>query len=212
MFGLGRRFIFGFCLAASLLVSGQALAVDFAFSPGGLSQAIFNSDAQLESITGTSNAVTGTISTDLAAPSSTTGTISIDASSFTTGIPTRDEHLVSENWIDAAANPQITFELTGVTVPEGATLEHATPVTATVLGNLTFHGETKPVSATAEVTYYELPEEQRNPQMGLSNNVVRVEATFDITLADYGISVPAPLELKVAETISLQLRLTGVQQ
>ncbi len=33
-----------------------------------------------------------------------------------------------------------------------------------------------------------------------------------MTLADYGISIMAPLRTKVAETINLRIRLTAVQQ
>ena len=67
------------------------------------------------------------------------------------------------------------------------------------------------VSATAEVGYYEVDEETRaNPMLGLTGNALRIEASFPITLAEYGINIPPVLDLKVAEQITLEIRLTGV--
>lgn len=203
-------------LVAATLLCGSAFAdpTTFAFSPGGLSLATFLSEAQLETISGSTNAITGTVSVDLAAPGGATGSVSFPVTSINTGIPMRDEHLHSEGWLNAAANPDITFALTGVTVADGATLANATPIEATLTGDLTINGQTHSVTAPASVAYYELDAATREAgQMtGLVNNVLRVESTFNIALSDYGVSVPPPLALKVANDLTLEVRLTGIQQ
>ena len=203
-------------LLALLVVgsAGSAFATTFALSPGGLSQAIFNSDAPLESITGTSNAVSGQIDVDLDNPSDASATITIDAASFRTGIDDRDEHLRGANWIDAASFPEIRFELTAVNVAEGTTLAPATPVQGEVTGELTFHGVTHTVTAQAEVGYYIIDEQTRmaGQMTGLVNNALRIVAEIEFNLSDYGVSIPPVLELKVADTISFTLRLTGIEQ
>jgi len=198
----------------AMMVAGSAMASTFAISPGGLSQAMFNSNAPLESITGTSNAVSGQVDVDLQNPTDVTATIAIDATSFRTGIEDRDQHLRGENWIDAAQYPEIQFEITSVSIPEGAVLSPAVPVQGQVTGNLTFHGVTREITAPVEATYYVLDEETRaaGQMTGLTNNVLRIETEFDLTLADYNISIPPVLSLKMAETITLSLRLTGVEQ
>lgn len=194
------------------LVAGLATAeeTEFRFIPGGVNQAIFHSDAPLESITGSSNGVSGQVTVDLSNPGTATGQVQIDATSFRTGIDTRDEHLRSENWLDAPTYPNITFELTSVSVPEGTQLTNTQTVNAQVTGNLSIHGVTQEVTAPAEVTYYEIPESERNPQIGLSGNALRVVTSFPVRLADYNISIPPMLSLKMAEVVEVEVHLTGV--
>ena len=203
-------------LAAALVITGagDAFANQFNFSPGGLSQLIFMSDAPLETITGTSNVITGEVIVDIQNPAEATGYVSVDAASFSTGIDLRDEHLVGDMWIDAVQFPELRFDLASVSVPDGTVLAPATPVEGTLAGNLSFHGVTHEITAPAEVTYYELDEEARQmgEMTGLTNNVLRMEAQFEFNLSDYGVNVPPMLDTKVADTIQVTLRLTGIQQ
>lgn len=69
--------------------------------------------------------------------------VTIDTASIDTGVADRDNHLRSPDFFDAAKYPTITFVSTGVT-PTG-------PNKATVKGNLTMHGVTKPVTLEAEI-------------------------------------------------------------
>jgi len=197
-----------------VMVAGTAMATTFNIAPGGLSQAMFNSSAPLESITGTSNVVTGQVELDLDNLSGARATVSIDASSFRTGIEDRDEHLRSENWIDAAQYPEIRFELTSVDVPEGTGLEAAMPVQAQLTGNIEFHGVTHEITAAAEVTYYVLDEATREAgrMTGLVNNALRIETSFELSLSDYNISIPPVLDLKMSNVITITMRLTGIEQ
>ena len=68
--------------------------------------------------------------------------IVIDASSVDTGFIKRDDHLRSPDFLNAAEFPEITYKSTKVTIKGDVTGN----ATATVDGNLTISGVTKPVS------------------------------------------------------------------
>ena len=196
---------------AAVTVAAPAAAETFEVAAA-TSNVSFTSDALLETITGTTTGISGTIETDLSNPSATTATIQVDVASMNTGVPMRDEHLHGADWLDAATHPNITFAIDGVTVPDGTTLAHGVSVDAMVSGTLTIKGTTQDVSVPATVTYYVIDNPEVAGTYGIDNNVLRVESAFDVTLADYGISIMAPLRTKVAETINLRIRLTAVQQ
>lgn len=67
--------------------------------------------------------------------------VSIPTASVSTTNPTLDGELKGGQWLDAAADPAITFVSTKVT--------RTGPKTATIEGNLTLHGVTRPVSLDA---------------------------------------------------------------
>lgn len=66
----------------------------------------------------------------------------IDANSVDTGVEQRDNHLRSGDFFDVAKFPAINFVSTGV--------NYSSPTEATVTGNLTLHGITKPVTFALE--------------------------------------------------------------
>ena len=67
--------------------------------------------------------------------------ISIDTASVSSGVAKLDEHLKSEDFFNAAKNPEITFKSTACSF-EGAKVK-------SVAGNLTMNGITRPVTLTA---------------------------------------------------------------
>ena len=75
----------------------------------GRNQASFFSTTPLEDITGISNAVKGKITFDVADINTLKGSVSIPVATIKTGIDLRDEHLRSDNWLDATSYPEITF-------------------------------------------------------------------------------------------------------
>jgi polyisoprenoid-binding protein YceI len=64
----------------------------------------------------------------------------LDLSTIDTQVPDRDSDLKSDRWFDIAKYPTMTFESTNITGDKTA---------LTVVGNLTFHGKTNPVTLTA---------------------------------------------------------------
>jgi len=67
--------------------------------------------------------------------------LSADVASVNTDNEKRDQHLVSEDFFDAAKYPKLTFKSTSVKKVSGNKYK--------VAGNLTFHGVTKPVTLDA---------------------------------------------------------------
>lgn len=194
-------------LAIALLAAAPAAATDFAVMAG-TSNATFTSDALLETISGTTSQLEGTVTVDIADPGSATGTISFPASSLRTGVDLRDEHLHSDDWIGSGP---ITFAVSSVTT-EATELVHGQTIDATVAGTLTIKGTSQDVTAPARVTYYEVSADEVSGTYGIENNLLRITTAFDIELDDFGVSIAAPLRNKVSNTISLEVRVTAQQQ
>jgi polyisoprenoid-binding protein YceI len=198
-------------LATSLFASAPLFAAEFTVQSG-LSSVSFESDATLETIRGTTSIVEGTITTDPATPGTTTAAITVPTSSLRTGVDMRDEHLHSSNWLDAAAHPGITFNVSSVTLADpSATLSHGTTIEATVTGEFSLKGIARTITAPASVSYFAIDNPEIAATYGISSNVLRIETNFDVALADHGVSIPAPMTLKVAPTIGVTVRLTATQ-
>lgn len=198
-------------LATSLLASAPVLAADFTVQSG-LSSVSFESDATLETIRGTTSILEGTITTDPAAPANTTASITVPTASLRTGVDMRDEHLHSADWLDAAGHPGITFSVSSVTLADpSATLSHGATLEATVTGEFSLKGIARTITAPASVSFFAIDNPEIAATYGISSNVLRIETNFDVALADHGVSVPAPMTLKVAPTIAVTVRLTATQ-
>lgn len=85
----------------------------------------------------------GTIRFDPADLASTQVSVDIDVSSINTDNAKRDEHLRGPDFFDAAEHPKITFRSKGVKAVDEAR--------ATMTGDLTIRGVTKPVTLDVEV-------------------------------------------------------------
>ena len=84
----------------------------------------------------------GQLTLDDAEPRRSSVTVEIDAASIDTAEPKRDEHLRSADFFDAQAFPKLTFRSTGVETEGGSIVR--------VLGDLSIHGVTRPVSLAVE--------------------------------------------------------------
>jgi polyisoprenoid-binding protein YceI len=85
----------------------------------------------------------GKISLDKDDWSKSTVQVTIDAASIDTNEPKRDQHLRSADFFDAAKQPKITFQSTGVKQAAANKLQ--------IMGNLTIKGVTKPVTLDVDV-------------------------------------------------------------
>jgi polyisoprenoid-binding protein YceI len=65
----------------------------------------------------------------------------LDLSTIDTQVADRDDDLKSDHWFDVATYPTMTFQSTKITGDKTA---------LTVVGNLTFHGKTNPITLTAK--------------------------------------------------------------
>ena len=91
--------------------------------------------------TGRLSNVTGTLTLAGGDHSASKLSVTVPASSFSTPVDKLNEELVSADWFDAQKFPAITFTSTKVT--------STGPNSATITGDLTLHGVTKPITLTA---------------------------------------------------------------
>jgi len=88
------------------------------------------------------NAPSGSINVDESDPSKTSFQVELKAANVDTGNANRDKHLKTPDFFSAEEFPTITFKSTSAKPAGDKKLE--------VTGELTLHGQTKPVTATVE--------------------------------------------------------------
>lgn len=168
----------------------------------------FESEAPVENITGISTEASGVLQVDRATPERTTGTVSIPVASLRTGNTTRDGHLQSDAWLDAAKHPNITFEVTGVRFGTAGPLAPGAARKGTVTGKLTIKGTTRTVSAPLSLKY--LAASDKLKKAYIFGDVVRAKASFDVTLTDFDVHPPAHIAgVKVADTVTVRVAITA---
>src|SRR3954467_762516 len=186
-------------LTASLFAAPQTF--DFK-DPKGVNNAIFKTDAVLESINGAANGISGTVTFDPQNPGATKGKIVVAANSLTVPNKMMNGHLFSPMWLDVEKYPEITFdvkELKNVKTTGDTT-------TADASGTFTLHGVTKEVTVPVKLTY--LPDKlgQRVPNM--KGDLLVVRTNFELKRTDFKIN-PGQGNDKVSDEIALSLSIAG---
>lgn len=115
---------------------------------------------------------------DPKAPQASKINVTVDPASLDTGSASFNKELTGEGWLEAAKYPTITFVSTSVDPGDG--------VHGKVLGDLTFHGVTKPV--TLDVTFNGV-----GPGMAPGSKRTGFSATTVVKRTDFGVSKYAPL-------------------
>lgn len=147
----------------------------------------------ITNVRGGFSSVKGTVEFDAANPSDSSVDVVIDANSIKTLDEQRDAHLKSADFLDVEKYPTITFKSTKVT--PGSDGE------ATVTGDLTIHGVTKPVTLKVEGPTAEGKDPWGNIRIGAS-------ATTKIKRSDFGLTWNAALEtggIMVADELKVEL-------
>ncbi len=116
--------------------------------------------------------VTGTYTYDPKNPLATKVQVSIDANGINFGLGMFDQRIKSNEFLDVAKYPKITFASTQI---KRTDMNHGT-----MTGNLTLHGVTKP--AVLDTTFNGQGPAGKRVKMGFS-------ATSRVKLADYGIDI-----------------------
>ena len=187
----------------SLATAACAAPQTFDFKdPKGVNNAIFKTDAPLESINGSANGISGSVSFDPENPAATTGKITVTTASLTVPNPMMNGHLHSDKWLDAAKFPEITFEAKSLAnvKTEGAV------TTAEVTGTFTLHGVSKELTAPVKLTYLKDKLASRVPN--LKGDLLVIRASFVINRGDFDIN-KGQFEDKVSNTIDLSLSIAG---
>jgi len=191
-------------ITAASLTAVQAAPLTFDFKdPKGVNNVVFKLDAPLESINGTANGVSGTVTVDPENPGAATGKIVVTTASLTVPNPLMQEHLLGENWLNAKTNPEITFEIKKISDVE----KDGTKGEADVTGIFTLNGVSKEITVDAKVTY--LPGKLADRTGGkMEGDLLVIRSEFDINRSDYNIQ-PGQNTDKVAEEIEISLSIAG---
>ena len=170
--------------------------------PKGVNNAAFKLDAPLEAIQGSANGISGSVTFDPADASSTKGKIVVAAASLHVPNPMMKGHLHSDQWMDVAKYPEITFEtkeLKNVKTSGDNT-------TADAVGTLTIRGVSREITAPVKLSYLKDKLGQRVPNM--KGDLLVIRANFTVKRSDYGINTAAPQD-KVSDDIELALSIAG---
>lgn len=195
-----RNVVF-FVLSLGALVAAPAVAdTPFAGKTGALkfvsnaadSKVSFLSDAPMEKIKGRADGTaTGEVTvgdaTNLATAS---GRFSVPVAKIETGNGMRDKHLQGPDWLNASANPNITFEFSKVEVGkvDGARAK------ARAHGKFSVNGKAVDKDIAVDVAY------------AADKNMIKVTATFKVALADHGVKGSAgTVGSKVGATIDVEV-------
>lgn len=189
--------------AASALSAVQAAPITFDFKdPKGVNNVVFKLDAPLESINGTANGVSGTVTVDPEDPGAATGKIVVATKSLTVPNSMMQEHLLGEKWLNEKANPEITFEIKKISDIE----KEGTKGEADVTGVFTLNGVSKEITVEAKVSY--LPGKLSARMPGKEGDLLVIRSEFKIKRSDYNIQ-PGQNTEKVSDEIELELSIAG---
>ena len=182
------------------VLSADSIKFDFRDSKK-VNNVVFLMDAPLESISGTSIGVSGTVSFDPAKPAATTGKIVLATSSLHVDNPVMKKHMLDEGWMHVSKFPTIEFVAGKMTNVKTS----GTNITGTIAGKLTVKGVTKKVSVPVRLTYLKGMLIKRNRVPG---DLLVLRCDFTIKRSDYGINA-GNNEEKVSDEIELKLRVAG---
>jgi len=186
-------------LAGATFASPQTF--DFK-DPKGVNNAGFKLDAPLEAINGNASGVSGTVTFDPANPGATKGKIVVATSSLMLPNPMQRQHMLSDKWLDAAKNPEISFE--SKEFKNVQTTGDTT--TADVTGMFTVKGVSKDITVPVKLTYLKDKLGDRLPNQ--KGDLLVIRASFTIKRSDFNIN-PGQFNDKVAEDIEIQLSIAG---
>ncbi len=196
---------FFFALSISVLAAEKRFIVD---DPGGRNVARFESKAPLENIVGTTSAITGWVSFDPADLSNNyAAEITVDLATLKTGIDMRDGHLRSDKYLDTDKYPKATLKITKIDLAGRNTIKPGETTAIKASGLFTIHGVTKPVDITAKVGYF--PENKELGPMGYPGEMLNVDGSFVVKLADFNIQRPQLLILKLSEEVTVSVNFTA---
>ncbi|MFF5634077.1 YceI family protein [Streptomyces sp. NPDC012825] len=155
--------------------------------------------AMVTKVRGAFHEFEGTAHLDGADPARSTGQVVIKTQSIDTGVEQRDQHLRTNDFLDASNFPDITFRTTGV--------ERKSDTDYRVTGDLTIKDTSKPVSIDFEYT--------GNAVDPFGNLRVGLEGSVTVSRKEFGITWNAALEgggVLVGDKIVLEFDVSAIKQ
>ena len=168
--------------------------------------ATFTSNAPLEDIVGTTNEISGYITFNPMDPKAGShGKVMVPVASLNSGIPLRDEHLRSADWLNAAKHPNIIFEFDNVSdVKVVKKTDEAVTYDAKLHGAFEIHGVKKKILVPARFTYMQ---ESEKTKMRAPGDLIAGRASFNVPLKAYGIKgMEGVVGARVAEEVGVDIR------
>ena len=188
------------CFCAICLAAAAPMKFDFK-DPKGVNNVVFKLDAPLESINGTGNGISGSVTFDPDNPGGVKGKIVLATASMHLGNPMQKEHLHGDKWMDVARFPEITFE----TIQVEKVKTNGNETTAEVTGELTIKGTTRKISVPVKMTFLK---DKLKARTGKEGDLLVLRAKFSIKRRDFGIN-GGQMEDKVSDEIELSLSVAG---
>lgn len=179
----------------------ESLTFDFK-DPKGVNNVTFHLDAPLESISGSANGFSGTVTTDPETLAEFKGKLVVAVESLQVPNPIMNGHLHGEGWLDAKKFPEITFEVSKVSNVK----KDGAAASGEVTGVLTLHGVSKEITAPAKVTY--LPGRLKDRVPNAEGDLLVIRSEFTVNRGDFNIQ-KGQSEDKVANEIKITLAVAG---
>jgi polyisoprenoid-binding protein YceI len=165
---------------------------------------LFESETSLETIHGVTRTMSGTAVLD-AEKGAGTAEFRVTVKSMETGVPSRDEHMWGEDWLDEAKHREIAFK---AALKRTKTDEASKKETWEYEGEITIKGVAKPLKG--EATVQRIPEELGR-KLG-RGTWIKVKTEFPITIRDFGIEVPEVAAAKVSPTWDVKIDIFGTTE
>jgi len=178
--------------ALATLPMKAVIAADYTVDPGHTYVSFAINHLGFSTMRGKFNEQSGSLQFDPAAKKAAV-MIEIDAASIDTGHAKRDAHLQSPDFLNAVENPTITFKSTSVTWNGDKP--------ATVTGDLTLLGVSKPVTLT-------ITSMNCGPNPFSKKETCGFDATGSIKRTDFGVTYGAPA---IGEVLDLQIEFEAVK-
>jgi polyisoprenoid-binding protein YceI len=175
-------------VAAALLAAAPLQAATYTFEPEHTQGVLRWNHLGFANPTAQFNNVKGALEFDPADPTRSSVTVTIPLTSMSTGVADLNDDFRSSDFFDFAKFPAATFKSSKVE-------KGATPQTLRVVGDLSLHGITKPV--TLEVTINKIGTNPRNqvPTVGF-------EAMATLKRSDFGLGLYVP---QVSDEIQIHI-------
>lgn len=168
----------------------------------------FISTAALEEIKGMvpTDKIQSYLSIDPANLESTSGKITFQVNDMETGISSRNEHLRSDDWLNSAKYPEISFELKDIknikVIGSDGAKGNAEGIAE---GIFTMHGKSKQISVNVKLIYIK---ESDVTKKRASGDFFMVDGEFKISLKDFDVKgKKGVVGSKVSENIDISVKL-----
>ena len=194
-----RKIIVTLALAAFTLVAAlPVMAADYNIDTAHSSVTFQIKHLAISKVKGAFTDFTGSFSYDPAKPEASSAVVVIQMASVDTGNEKRDEHLRNPDFFEVDTYPTMTFKSTSVKMKDDDEGQ--------VMGNLTMHGVTKPVTLDLEINGM-VTDPWGNERVGAS-------LSGEINRKDWGLTWSKAMEtggLVVADEVKIFIELEGVK-